>query len=110
MVGFRTLEQRRREKLEAMRRGIDQLVPRLTDLAVRSGGRFIMFGSAVEGTLHDQSDIDLIADFPWDRVISACTQADALCSELGLVGDVRPMAWASETLIQRARATGRVLG
>jgi predicted nucleotidyltransferase len=92
-----------------MRRGIEQLIPRLEAYAREHGGRFVLFGSAADDTLHDQSDVDLIADFAPDRGIAACAFADRACTELGLVGDVRPMAWTSQDLTARALDTGRVL-
>jgi predicted nucleotidyltransferase len=110
MGGYRTLDQRRRETLDAMRRGVEQLIPRLKSYASEHQGRYILFGSTVTDSLHDQSDVDLIADFPPDLVMAACAHAESLCDRFGLVADVRPRVWTSEPLLARALATGRVLG
>lgn len=109
MNGVRTLDQRRRDRVVALQHGVDQLVPRLASYAKRQGGRYILFGSAASGDLHDLSDVDLIADFPQEVVIAACAFADACCSELGLTGDVRPASWTSDVLMDRALSTGRVV-
>lgn len=109
MANVRTLDQRRFDRVEALRHGVEHLVPRLVSYARHHGGRFILFGSAATGDLHDLSDVDLIADFPQDAVVAACAFADAACSEMGLTGDVRPAAWTSDTVLQRALSTGRVL-
>jgi predicted nucleotidyltransferase len=54
-------------------------------------GAFHLFGSAVSGPIHDASDVDILVDFPPDRVFDACEFAEKACFELGLQPDVRPM-------------------
>jgi predicted nucleotidyltransferase len=109
MAAIRTLEQRRLDKIAAIRDGVAAMAPRLADYATKHGGRFILFGSAVTGPLHDLSDVDIIADFPQAMVFDACRHADKVCRDLGLVPDVRPVIWTSPTVLQRALETGRVL-
>lgn len=109
MAAVRTLEDRRKDAVMAIRSGVERLEPRLRDFARRRGGRFILFGSSVTGPLHDRSDIDLIADFPEPVVFRACRFADEVCDELGLTPDVRPLIWVAPRVLRRALETGRFL-
>jgi hypothetical protein len=109
MAAIRTFEQRRLDKIAAIRDGVEAIVPRLAGYAAAHGGRFILFGSAVTGPLHDLSDVDIIADFPDAIVFDACRHADKICRDLGLVPDVRPRIWTSPTVLERALETGHVL-
>lgn len=109
MQRVRTLEERRRDRIAAIERGVEAMTPRLAEYARPRGGRFILFGSAATGQLHDQSDIDLIADFPEDQAIEACAFADGVCGTLGLVGDVRPAMWTADKVLRRALETGRII-
>lgn len=109
MAEVKTFEARRLEAVSAIRRGVERLQPRLADYARQHGGRFVLFGSTIEGEIHDLSDVDIIADFPNPAVFSACRFADDACFELGLVPDVRPAFWTSPEVLRRACDTGRIL-
>lgn len=109
MVTVKTFETRRLEAVSAIREGVERLQPRLADYARLHGGRFILFGSTISGEIHDQSDVDIIADFPKPVVFDACRFADEACIELGLAPDVRPAIWTAPEILRRALDTGRLL-
>ncbi len=106
---WRTLAERREAFREAFATAVATLVCDLEDYARRHGGRFILFGSAVNGHTHDRSDVDLIVDFPPETVSGACRFAERACDDRGLVPDVRPVGWTSDPLMHRALSTGRIV-
>lgn len=110
MGAYLTLRERHKRRLDAYRDGVEALKPVLADYGRRHGGRFILFGSAARGTAHDQSDVDIIADFSDRDSVSACSFADERCHEFGLKPDCRPIEWTSEKVVARALEEGFVLG
>jgi predicted nucleotidyltransferase len=110
MGPYLTLRERHERKLAAFREGVEALKPLLASYAREHGGRFILFGSAARGTMHDQSDVDIIADFPDRGSTAACNFADERCFALGLTPDSRPIDWTSEKVVARALEEGVVLG
>ena len=107
---YLTLRERHDRKLAVYRDGVAALQSLLVAYAREHGGRFILFGSAARGTPHDQSDVDLIADFPDGGSVPACRFADERCFALGLKPDVRPIEWTAEKVVARALEEGIVLG
>ena len=63
MTLVQTLAERKRARVEEIRAGIDVLRKKLTEYGRAHGGKFIMFGSAVNGGLHFDSDVDILVDF-----------------------------------------------
>ena len=110
MGPYLTLRERHDRKLAAYREGVEALKPVLAAYAREHGGRFILFGSAARGTPHDQSDVDIIADFPDRASTPACNFAEERCWASGLQPYVRPIEWTSEKVIARALEEGVVLG
>ena len=110
MPSYLTLRERHDRKLASYRDGVEALKPELARYALAHGGRFILFGSAARGTPHDESDVDIIADFPERGSVPACSFADERCWALGLKPDCRPLEWTSDTVVARALEEGVVLG
>ncbi len=104
-----TLAERDDARLTRRREAVAELSAQLTGFAQRHGGRFVLYGSTARGQDRHRSDIDLLVEFPSQLRIEAACFAEQLCTQLGLTGDVRQADAASERLIQRARAEGRVL-
>jgi hypothetical protein len=52
MTRVQTLEERKRARVEEIRAGLDVLRIKLTEYGRAHGGKFMMFGSAVNGCLH----------------------------------------------------------
>lgn len=110
MSPYLTIRERHERKLAAYRDAVEALKPLLAAYAREHGGRFILFGSAARGTPHDQSDVDIIADFPGRGSVPACSFAEERCFELGLKPDCRPIEWTSDKVVARALEEGVVLG
>jgi len=109
MGAYLTLRDRHERKLATYQASVDALKPMLSANARQHGGAFILFGSAARGTPNDQSDVDILVDFPEASVMVAGGFADDSCWALGLKPDVRPVIWTSDTVVARARAEGLIL-
>jgi hypothetical protein len=110
MGPYLTLRERHERKLTAYRSAVEALKPLLAAYGREHGGCFILFGSAARGTSHDQSDVDIIADFADQAVSAGCAFAEGQCWALGLTPDVRPRGWTSDAVVARALVEGIVLG
>lgn len=109
MSAYITLRQRHERKLASYRISVERLKPMLAAYARAHGGAFILFGSAARGDAGDQSDVDVLVDFPDESVMAACGFAEETCWALGLKPDVRPVMWTSDKVVARAREEGAVL-
>ena len=106
---FKTLQDRKHERLAAYHAGVARLADDLAAYARDHGGRYVLYGSAVNGPVHDRSDVDVIVDFPECGRSAACRFVEESCDRLDLTGDIRPSIWASDALMTRALETGCVL-
>ena len=79
MAPYLTLRERHDRKLAAYREAVEAVKPLLAAYACSQGGRFILFGSAARGTPHDESDVDILVDFPGSSSTPACAFAEARC-------------------------------
>jgi len=104
---WKTLSEREAETRLLFAGQVAQLEMQLANYGSMHRGAFHLFGSAANGTIHDASDVDILVDFPQDRVFAACEFAGKACFEHGLQPDVRPMIWVSNALRDRALAKGR---
>lgn len=94
MAAIRTLSERKTAAAAAKAAALDRLRPALVDAARGLGGRFLLYGSAAQGRLRHDSDIDLLLDFPDDAATTAAWDAAKReCAGLGLECDARPLAW-----------------
>jgi hypothetical protein len=109
MSGIKTLADRAFEFRARLTVALGEIDAALTDYARRVGGRFIRYGSTTTGRATSRSDVDIIAEFPDDRVSAACRFADDLCLDRKLLPDVRPAQWCSPELVARAASEGVVL-
>jgi predicted nucleotidyltransferase len=90
---FLTLKARKAAKLAALRDALVTLRASLADYALANGGRYLLFGSAARGDLRYDSDIDVLVDFPDDKLAAAWRFVEDECWRLGLEPDVMPFAW-----------------
>jgi predicted nucleotidyltransferase len=109
MAPYLTLRERHERTLDRYRHSVEALKPALAAYARAHGGAFILFGSAGRGTPHDQSDVDILADFPLTAENSAWAFAEDTCWALQLKPHVHLMAWVAERVVVRAREVGVVL-
>ncbi|RBP09243.1 nucleotidyltransferase-like protein [Roseiarcus fermentans] len=106
---FRSIERRKYD--EALRRaGIAaKLESRLRDFARTHGGRYVLYGSLAKGEARYDSDVDLLIDFPEAFEAEAWRLAEALCAEMKIESDIKPMAWCTEPFQRRVLAESRII-
>jgi predicted nucleotidyltransferase len=104
-----TLDQRKKARIEAIRTGFAVLRERLAAYGRAHGGAFIVYGSAVSGKLHIESDIDVLADFPPERMAAALSFVETTCADPDLKADVQPKSWCTPEFVDRILPTALVL-
>ncbi len=106
-----TLAERKAAGAAGKAAAVEALRPRLTASARALGGRFLLYGSAARGTMRWDSDVDLLLDFPDDDAASrAWNAAEAVCRDLGLVGDIRPVGLCGTAFLEHVLPRAVVLG
>ena len=110
MTKILTLKARKDAKVKALHEALPVIERALANYANELGGRFILFGSAVTGRLHYESDIDVLADFPRERLNAALDFAIALGAEQDLSVDALPYAHCKSDFLKRALNHSKVLG
>lgn len=108
-MSYPTLTERKRAKIAAITAAVEQIATELAAYARQHGGRFILFGSAARGELQDDSDVDILADFPGDAGHDAWSFAEGRAYAFDLKPDVHLLAWAGSSLRARIAREGRVL-
>ena len=109
VMSFPTLTERKAAKVAAMAAAVEQLGAELAAYGREHGGRFVLFGSAARGELRDDSDVDILADFPGEAGQPAWDYAEERGYALGLKPDVHLKAWVGRSLRDRIATEGRVL-
>jgi len=107
---FPTLAQRKAARVASLHEAVATLRGRLERYARTHGGRFLLYGSAARGAMRYDSDVDLLLDFPDDRLSEAWRHAEGLCRDLGLQADLCPLAWCSAEFAVRVRDHAVTLG
>ncbi len=96
----RTLSERKAATAAVKAAALDRLCAALANAARDLGGRFLLYGSAAQGRLRYDSDIDLLLDFTDDAATTAAWDAaERECAGLGLECDARPLAWCSAAFL-----------
>lgn len=104
---WKTLAERQGITKEQFAKSLAEIETRLSAYGKAHHGRFHIFGSAIRGATHDQSDLDILVDFSRDGLFDAQDFAEKTCIELGITPDARPLIWASDRLQQRVFGGGR---
>ena len=105
-----TLKERRAAKIARLDQAVATLRISLASRARELGGRYVLFGSASRGTMHPESDVDLLLDFPTEDATSEAWEfAERECSRLELECDARPRGWCSEAFLAHVLPNGVVL-
>jgi predicted nucleotidyltransferase len=68
MAAVQTLDERRRARVEEIRTGFARLCDEMAGYGRAHGGKFLVYGSAVTGCLHYDSDIDVLVDFDQSQI------------------------------------------
>ena len=101
MGSVQTLAQRKQARVEEIRAGVASLREALAAYGRAHGGRFLIYGSAVSGRLHYDSDVDLLVDFPAPATSAALDFVEETCARLKLKVDVQPKTWCKEAFLAR---------
>ena len=96
---FPTLAERKAARVAALHEAVADLRDRLRDCARSHGGRFLLYGSATRGELRFDSDIDLLIDFPEERLSAAWRFAEEVGRELNVKVDLCPLAWCRDDFL-----------
>lgn len=73
------------------------------------GADFGVYGSAVSGRFHADSDIDIIVDFDDAQIGEALDMVEAACARLRLKPDIQPKAWCTKQFLAKIHATALLL-
>jgi predicted nucleotidyltransferase len=79
-------------------------------MPARTGGRYLLFGSAARERLKFNSDVDLLMDFPEHALSDAWTFAETACWDLNLEPDLLPYGGCKPKFLAHIAADIRVLG
>ena len=109
MSPIMTLSERKAARVNAIRTILPTLERALTDYAQTHSGRFLIYGSAVTGRLHYESDVDVLADFPRDYIGAALDFANELGSQLDIPVDVLPYSHCKADFLERVMRDAKVL-
>ena len=109
MGSVQTLAQRKQARVEEIRAGVASLREALGAYGRAHGGRFLIYGSAVSGRLHYDSDVDLLVDFPEPQTAEAVDFVELACARLKLRVDVQPKSWCKEAFLARILPQAQVL-
>ena len=109
MGSVQTLAQRKQARVEEIRAGVASLREALAAYGRAHGGRFLIYGSAVSGRLHYDSDVDLLVDFPAPATSAAVDFVEETCARLRLKVDVQPKTWCKEAFLERIMPQAQVV-
>lgn len=104
-----TVAERDRRETERRRTAIDDVVRRLSDHAREMGGRYVLYGSAAKGMVRADSDIDILIDFPEERLNEAWSFAEDCARSAGIELDIMPLAWCKPEFVRRIQDHARSL-
>lgn len=106
--GIRTLGERKAATVAAKTAAIGELHRMLAVAAPALGGRFILYGSAARGEIRHDSDVDILLDFPEERLAAAYDVVETACRRLDLPADLRPISLVSERFLSHVLAEAKV--
>jgi predicted nucleotidyltransferase len=110
MDGIVTLSERKAAEATRRQRAVGELRLALDAYGRAHGGRFLLFGSAARGDMRYDSDVDILLDFPPDRLSSAWRFAERACRDRRLEPDIMPFEWCKDDFLAHARPDFVVLG
>jgi predicted nucleotidyltransferase len=99
---WKTLSSIKTSEVARIAVGISALKKVLSDYARIHSGTFFIYGSVAKGTLRHNSDIDILVDFPIERISDAWRFCEDACRQQGLTPDVRPKNLCSSKFLEKA--------
>ena len=103
------LQESKAASAERMQAAVAELKPALAAYARDHGGRYVLFGSAARREMRDDSDVDILIDFPDGAHMDAISFAEDACFRLGLKPDILGFGWPAGRLLARVNDEGLVL-
>ncbi|MBO0904405.1 nucleotidyltransferase family protein [Jiella sonneratiae] len=104
-----TIGERRANEAERRRKAADAVVAALARYASRHGGRFVVFGSYVSGTMRFDSDFDVLLDFPKEASAEAWRFVEEACAERDLPVDIHDASTTTVAFVSRVCAAGMIV-
>lgn len=100
-----------RKAAEAARRqdAASRVAETLGAYAAEAGGRFVLFGSFVDRRMRYDSDLDVLIDFPADRIAEAWDVVERTCADADIPPDIHDAATSKSAFVERVLAKGLVL-
>lgn len=100
-----------RKAIEAARRdaAASRVAEALRAYASAVGGRFVLFGSFVDRRMRYDSDLDILIDFPADRIAEAWDLVERTCAEADIEPIIRDTATSKPAFVERVLARGLIL-
>ena len=109
MADILTISKRKQARVASIRSGLPDFEEELRGYARLHHGRFVIFGSTVTDRLHYGSDIDILADFPQDKMGAALDFANALGAQFDLPVDILSYRHCKPEFLKRVLSQARVL-
>ena len=101
MTSFLTVSQRKSQEAARRRDAAAAIMAELASYAEAKGGRFLIFGSVAKGRMTNQSDIDVLIDFPPETEPEAWQFVEQACRRHGLSGDIYSVSTTKREFIDR---------
>lgn len=100
-----------RKATEAARRdhAASRVAAALRAYAAETGGRFVLFGSFVDRRMRYDSDLDVLIDFPADRIAEAWDLVERTCAEADIEPDIHDTGTSKPAFVERVLARGLIL-
>ena len=109
MTSFLTVSQRKSQEAARRRDAAAAIMAELASYAEAKGGRFLIFGSVAKGRMTNQSDIDVLIDFPPETEPEAWQFVEQACRRHGLSGDIYSVSTTKREFIDRVSSGAVVL-
>jgi predicted nucleotidyltransferase len=81
----------------------DVVMAKLRAFGAERGGTFLIFGSAAEGRMKFDSDLDVVVDFPAEREAEAVDFVEDTCRKQNIPADIHVKSGASSRFLDRIR-------
>jgi predicted nucleotidyltransferase len=105
----KTVFVRRVETRTRLHDAVRHLCRDLSRYTETESGAFYLFGSFARGDFCDDSDVDILVDFPETGRAHAMDFAETACLRYDLKPDIRPAQWVSSRFAQCVRLEGQKL-
>ncbi len=103
-----TVAERKAARVRRTEEACARIEARLAEHARANGGRYVLFGSWVDGAIRHDSDLDILVDFG-DRDAEAWRHAEDVCVREGVRPDIHDARTSTRAFVDRVVSQGRIL-